>query len=229
MITTGFYDTVPIGYIRDGAKVLLNIQNDNSCDDILDFHITQGIKALNAPNSLMKINCTIELAEQKVGKLPSGFIKLLAYRIPCDEQTSSENGITHGSMINYVDRAFYESCGGEWDGGLNDFAGTFMIENGYIYFSKAFADEIEISYMGVAINNCGERLIYERYQIPLQYYAAFQYGLTHLGRPYVPEQVRTWNGYWKAQKKMIIGDDLKDTWNKQKRKIRQIMQTKYWF
>lgn len=229
MNTLGQYGTTPINEIRDMAKLILNRRSRNDVDDAIDAFIIQGLNKLKAPSNLVQKECKIALTDQKTGKLPKGFSQLIALRVPCDlRQVQDNNGLwVNYDYYLYVDLPFIESCGGQQEPDMYNYSRAFTIRNGYIYFyQEQGVDEVELSCLVANMDSEGFFLIYEKFAIALQFWAAYMYALQNAGE-YTQLQIREFKQGWLDQKKMIIGDDLQALWNLQKHNIQAIMQTRY--
>jgi hypothetical protein len=230
MNTLGQFDTVPICHIRDMAKLILNRRDRNDVDDTIDAFIIQGLNRLKAPSNLVKKECKIQLTDQKVGKLPKGFSQLVALRVPCDARVENNSSLERNyDYFFYVDFDFLQSCDSTFDPDMVEYRTAFTIRNGYIYFNKEQGvDEIDLSYLGSNVDEDGFLLIYEKFAIALQFYAAYMFAVQNSNSEYNRIQIQDYQQNWLAQKRMIIADDLQNLWNLEKRNIRAIMQGRYW-
>jgi len=128
--------------------------------------------------NIKKDSCKIALEDGKVGKLPKGFIQLLALRVPCSARTTDESGLYRNyDYFYYVDRPFLESCGATVPENALDYRQFFTIRNGYIYFNQDAGEEIEMAFTCSNVDDEGFMLIYRRFQSALQYYAAWQFAV----------------------------------------------------
>jgi hypothetical protein len=231
MNTLGQYGTTPINEIRDMAKLILNRRSRNDIDDTIDAFIIQGLNKLKAPSNLVQKTCRISLTDQKIGKLPKGFSQLIALRVPCDlRQVQDNNGLwVNYDYYLYVDLPFIETCGGQLESDMYNYNRAFTIrKDGYLcFYQEQGVDEVEMSYLGANVDSEGFFLIYEKFAIALQFWAAYMFALQNSGE-YNSLQIREFKQGWLDQKKMIIGDDLQELWNLQKHNIQAIMQTRYW-
>lgn len=224
MSNIGLYQTVPISYIRTQAKKMLRLQNDSSVDDEVDFWITRGLGRLNCLSTLTKINCTIPV-EDSTAKLPDGCVDLLTFRVPMGLYSSQVNS---PNWTYYYNAPFFKNYQNSPDAGWQPYDNFCQINNGYIMFNVApDVDEIEISYMGANIDNCGETIIYERYQDALAYFAAYNVGHARIDDGKYP-QVPEWKQMWINQRNMLIGEDQKRNFREKINTIRAIMLSPYY-
>ena len=224
MSSIGLYDVVPISYVRSEAKQMLRLQNDSSVDDEIDFWIIRGLKRLNCLSTLTKINCTIPV-DGNTAKLPDGCVELLTFRNPL--------GLNNGEVNSpnntfYYNAPFFQNYGGTSESGWLPFSNFCQINNGYIMFNiEPNVDEIEISYMAANTDNCGEPIIYERYQDALAYFACFNFGHARVDEGKYP-QVPEWKQSWLNQRNMLIGEDQLRKFRENINKIRAVMLSQYY-
>ena len=224
MSSIGLYQVVPISYVRTQAKQMLRLQNDSSVDDEIDFWIIRGLGRLNCLSTLTKINCTIPV-DGSTAKLPDGLVELLTFRVP--------NGLESGEINSpnntfYYNAPFFNNYGGTAESGWLPFSNFCQINNGYIMFNiPPNVDEIEISYMAANTDNCGEPIIYERYQDALAYFACFNFGHARIDENKYP-QVPEWKQSWLNQRNMLIGEDQRKSFRENINKIRAVMLSQYY-
>lgn len=224
MSNIGLYDTVPISYVRDQAKMMLRLQNDNGYEDEIDFWIVKGLTRLNCLSTLTKINCTIPI-DGSTAKLPNGCVELLTFRVPLG---SDGNDFTSPNWTYYYNAPFFKNNNGTAETGWLPFTNFCQINNGYIMFNiEPAVDEIEISYMGANVDNCGERVIYERYQDALAYFSCYNYALSRADEGKFPQFIE-WKQMWLNQRNMLIGEDQKKSFREKKNSIRMMMLSPYY-
>jgi hypothetical protein len=220
----GTYDTVPIDYARDGAKLLLQLRHTTEYDDVLDFHITRGIQRLKINSTVVKNNCKIPVCNGFSAKLPKGLIQLLAIRVPCGETVENSDAERGVNYTIYIDKNFFKDCNdsssyGSWEN-------TMQIRDGYIYFNQEISEaEIEIAYKGTNVDENGDMIIYERYLPALEFYAASMFGLSN---PKLYPQWSQWKTDFINEKKALAGEDIKNIWDLQKRQIWANMRNWYY-
>lgn len=223
MSAIGLYETVKISNVREQAKMMLRLQGDNSIDDEIDFWVMRGLQRLNCLSTLKKINCTIPVCGS-TAELPRGLIELLAFRLP--------NGVLgDGSMqisdTYYYNAPFFTNNSHNTGVGWIPMSNFCQINGNYIMFNIPPAVEsIEISYIGANIDECGEAIIYERYQDALAYFACYNVGHSRMDEAKYP-QILEWKQNWINQRSMLISQDQKKSFRENKNLIRSILLSPY--
>jgi len=220
------FSTIPISYVRDGAKALLNLRHTNEHDELIDYHITQGLKKMNCQSVLVKVNELIDICDNRA-TLPCNYVELLAMRVTkCEFQ---ENANTQ--LFYYVNQPFFKRCGVALNSDLNNnypFGNSIKIQSNEIIFAlEQKIDEVEISYIGVAVDEDGNRLILERYQIALERYAASQMAASN-PQMWTPLQYNIWHADYIAEKNQTIAQDVKNQFELEKTQIRAIIKDWYY-
>jgi len=224
MSSIGLYQTVPISYVRTQAKKMLRLQNDTSIDDEVDFWIIRGLGRLNCLSTLTKLNCKIPV-DGSTAKLPDGCVELLTFRVP-SELASDE--VNSPNWTYYYNAPFFKNNGTVADGAWTPYGNFCQINNGYIMFNiEPSVDEIEISYMAANVSDCGEPIIYERYQDALAYFAAYNIGHARIDEGKYP-QVPEWKQMWLNQRNMLRGEDQLKNFREKINTIRAIMLSPYY-
>ncbi len=224
MSSIGLYEVVPISYVRAEAKQMLRLQNDSSVDDEIDFSIIRGLKNLKCLSTLTLINCTIPI-DGSTAKLPDGCVELLTFRNPL--------GLNNGEINSpnntfYYNAPFFKNYGGTAESGWLPFSNFCQINNGFIMFNiPPNVDELEIAYMAANKDNCGEPIIYERYQDALANFACYNFGLARVDENKYP-QLAKWEQRWINQRNMLIGEDQLRKFRENINKIRAVMLSLYY-
>jgi hypothetical protein len=223
MSSIGLYETVPISYVRDQAKMMLRMQNDNSIDDEIDFWVSRGLQRLNCLSTLTKINCTIPVCGS-TAELPNGLVELIAFRMPYGEVAQD---LMQPNYTYYYNAPFFKNNSANAGIGWIPMSNFCQINGKFIMFNiEPATDEIEISYIGANVNDCGERIIYERYQDALAYFACYNIGHARQDENKFP-QVAEWKQMWLNQRNMLIGKDQNKSFRENINKIRAIMLSPY--
>jgi hypothetical protein len=217
------FSTIPISYARDGAKALLNLRHTNEHDELIDYHITQGLKKMDAPSVLTKLNPFVDVCDN-VAVLPCGYIELIAMRVTkCDFEIQPLNS----QLFAYVNKPFFESCGiALTDGGV--YSNSIQIEDGEIRFNiPQTIEQIQLAITAVATDKEGNRIIYERYQIALERYAASQMAASN-PQMWTQNQYNIWHADYLAEKNQIKAQDVKAKFDLEKAQIGAIIRDWYY-
>jgi hypothetical protein len=224
---TATYSTIPISYARDGAKAILGLRETNEHDELIDYHIVQGIKRMKCPSVLLKFNTVIDVCDQRA-TLPCNFYKMIAMRVlRCDNQDVNQYQWDYGQLFFYNDKPFFEGFGVENPKGL-PFSNSIQIQNNEIIFNlKQDITQVEISYIGINTDEDGNRVIYEKYQVAIERYAASQMALSN-PQKWTTLQYSQWHGDYLAEKNFNLAEERKLEFDLEKYQIRSIIRDWYY-
>lgn len=217
------YNTIPISYVRDGAKALLNLRHTNEHDELIDYHIVQGIKKMDCRSVLVKINEFIDVCDNRA-TLPCNFVSLIAMRATkCAWEFENANN----QLFYYINKPFFESCGLSLTDGY-PFSNSIQIQGNEIIFAlNQEIKEVEISYIGTAVDKDGNRLILERYQIALERWAASQMAASN-PQMWTQNQYNIWYADYLAEKNQTKAIDVKNQFELENTQIRAIIMDWYY-
>lgn len=224
-MTTGQFDTIPLSYVRDSAKLLLGIRDTVLHDQVIDFHITQCISNVLRSSGLTGVqNCTLPICDNSA-KLPHGLMKLIGVRAPINQNSESQTVIPTTLSWIYLDRAFINEYDNSVIGGEN-LVNNLMIRDGYIYFNNPPEDltEVEIAWLGQLLDDDGNFKVYAKYQMCLQFYAAYMVGITN---PTRWPQAKEYYNRFLAAKDAARGRDAKDKFDETRTQIRGLLRSWY--
>lgn len=223
---TGRYSTISIDQVIERAKKQLKL-TDTSEDDFLEMLANEAINNLDCLSLTKKQQKKLCVSNCKA-KLPCGFFRLLGARFICSDIVDPENNTIRNNWNNflYIDKNFLRDCGCEVNENstlpYRDYQQTFQIVDGWIYFNSYIdAEEVEIAYMGMNVDEYGRLLIYEDYERAMVNYICWQFALTNI-LMFNQYQIEKYERVWKAQKAKIKADDARNDFQNTKYQIRKI-------
>jgi hypothetical protein len=223
---TGRYSTISIDQVISRAKMQLKL-NDGSEEDFLEVLGNEALNNLDCLSLMKKQQKTLCISDCKA-KLPCGYYKMLGLRFICSDIVDPENNTIRNNWNNflYIDKNFLRDCGCEVNENstlpYRDYQQTFQIVDGWIYFNSYIdAEEVEIAYMGMNVDETGRLLIYEDYERAIVNYICWQFALTNI-QLFNQYQIEKYERTWKAQKAKVKADDSRNDFQNTKYQIRKI-------
>lgn len=200
------------------SSIRLQMRLETSDEDVwLEKLIFEGVRHLDAMSIFVKSFSKLTVSDRRA-KLPQGYHSLIGLRIGCLKMT-------------YVDKPFLDNCGCD---ALNDITTNgYQIVNGCIHFEDEIDEgtEVVIAYWGLNVDRDGLFLIHEDHERALTNYACWMYCLQN-HTVYPANLAATYMGVWKAQKKWVKSNDVRDHFRKNKREMastmRAIINAKTW-
>src|SRR3990167_6941740 len=221
---TPTYSQISVEEVIARTKMQLRV-GDSSYDDFFSVMIYEALNSLNALSQLTKKQCCLTF-EGSTAKLPSDYVRSLALRLDTANDTTNDpiqNQLLNGcQMYLYADLNFLKSCGCDANGALNWDRGGFQISGGYVHLnSEVEVLEATLAYMGLALDKDGRKLIEERYERALASYCCWKF-TTAWNERYNQYIINEYKQEWMAQKSKMIGIDVAQDFQRNKREIQNI-------
>lgn len=208
--------TIKLDDVRERTKMQLRLQNTTEHDDYLDVLILEGLRKLNNIYQIAKFSCKLEIIDHKAC-LPKNFVKLLGFSLTCDDG---------GMPILYADTRFLAECECDINEPLMAYNETVQINKGYAYFkSNLNITEARVAYMGLNVDDFGNMVIYEDFEIGLMHYACWLFMMAY-PEDYPMNLTETHRRNWVAQKSYLKGSAQAEDFQRNKREIQNIFKSK---
>lgn len=180
--SVGFNDVITIDQVITSAKIDLGIVDTNAYDIHLEKWINEGVGRIGSRQVFIKRPAILTI-NNKRASLPKGFRQFLGLRFLSNQQITNPDGsisnLNRCGPILYIDQNFVDSCNCGWmyDNYWNNYIPTFEIVGNEIVFHNPIDDgtEVQLSYMGVAIDDDCLYMIHPDYEIPLSAYARMKF------------------------------------------------------
>lgn len=221
-IQEGYYNTITLNQVISSVRAQLRI--DTSDDDIwIEKLVNEGVRHLDGLSIFVKSFACLTVEDSRA-KLPHGYHSLIGIRF---KQPDIEN--TDGTIITsqnyfgvtYVDLSFIQSSTSTNNVAVSS---SYQIIGGCIQFNNTIEDgaKIQLAYWGLNVDNDGLFVVYEDYERALTAYACWKYCLQNYDK-YPNNLYSTYMLEWKAQKKWIKSNDVRDHFQKNKRAMASTM------
>lgn len=178
----GYNDAITIDQVIASAKADLGIIDINSYDVHLEKWINEGVKRIGAYNLFVKRPAILTINNQRA-QLPIGFRRFLGLRFINSQQIQNPDGsITYvqacGPLL-YVDQTFMAECNCaiNYDNFFYNYVPNFEFIGNEIIFHNNITDgtQVQLSYLGVAIDDDCLYMIHPDWEIALSAYARMKF------------------------------------------------------
>lgn len=223
---------ISIGEVISRCRIQLRLTNTTDYNDFLELMIREAMGSLGVLSMLKKDESPLSIVNG-VAKLPDNFVKLIAIVADVNADPESNDPITaqlsQCGLLLYADVPFMNSCGCNADGAFafNAFNFPFQsyqINNGYVHINNPHGTitNAKIAYYGTNTDENGYAIIFSRYERALFNYACWMFTMTN------PEKfnqyiIEKYENIWKAQKGMLMAQDVRFSFELEKREIQNIL------
>lgn len=240
---TGYTSAITIDQVIASTKTDLGLMDTNIYDVSLELWINQGIRHTGTNQLFVKRPAILTLQDGRA-ELPVGFRKLLGIRAKAPYTITTPGGddvtrIRYVPML-YLDLPFINECGitvndnepnSQHGLGFRNYVSSFQIVGNEIVSNGAIPDgtEIQISYLGMAINDDCMLICRSDWERGLSAYARYKFWSAYPERnpQFAMGLLQDAKREWINQKKWIKGLATSQEFSENKYMIRQL--AKAWY
>lgn len=222
-IQEGYYNTITTNQIISSIKMQMKIETSDE-DINLERIVNEGVRHLDSLSIFVKSFCCLTVTNSRA-KLPHGYHSLIGLRFKQADSYDAYGNLIPGFGyigITYVDKAFL-STASLANNDVQSFT-NYQINGGCIHFNNEVADDstIQLAYWGLNVDEDGLFVVYEDYERALVAYGCWKYCLQN-HNSYPMNITQTYMNEWKAQKKWIKSNDVRDHFRNNKRDMAATM------
>jgi hypothetical protein len=174
----GFNDTITIDQVITSAKLDLGLIDTNAYDVHLEKWINEGVWRIGSKQQFIKRPAILTIQNKRC-ELPYGFRRFLGLRFLSNVEITNPDGsvstLNRCGPILYMDQSFVDecNCGWQYDNYWNNYIPTFEIVGNELRFHNPINDgtQVQLSYIGVAVNDDCMYMIHPDYEVALSAYA----------------------------------------------------------
>lgn len=172
------YSVVSLDTVVAGAKMRLGIKNSTEDDMYLKDLAIEGVKKMRAAKSYVQAYAVLPIVNLRA-ELPSNFVMLNKFNGVALVDSEGDADFSNGAALPFnTGEPFYKNS--PYTLAPLTRAGSFQIQNGYIYFGSTVSQSyVAIMYLAVNQNEDGDIIIPEVYQNYLIPYLCYQWCLTN--------------------------------------------------